>query len=240
MEDKLLIEIWSDIACPYCYIGLHKLQIAIQNLGYENEITIQWHSYELNPSLSKGTSDKTYYDYIAAMHGETVDEVKEEFAPLIKTAKDVDLDFNLDKVVVTNTSDALRLVKLADLHNKATEVEELLFKAYFTEGKCVSDADILISIARTVGICEEEVKSMLDSDKFLLDIQSDVDYANNTLSLEYIPFYRINNNIKIQGAIENFEYMTALEDAYKGWKNGEISSDTEFKGQSCSIDGVCS
>lgn len=240
MDKKLVIEIWSDTACPYCYIGLQKLQKAIQNLGYTDDIAIQWHSYELNPSLNKGLANKTYYEYIADMHGETVDEAKEELLSLIKTAKDVGLNFNLDKVVVTNTSDALRLVKLAKLHNKATEMEELLFKAYFKEGKCVSDTNTLISIAQTVGISDEEAKKMLNSDQFLSDIESDIEYANNTLKLEYIPFYRINHNIKIQGAIDDFEYMTALESAYKEWKNGEISTATEFKGQSCSIDGVCS
>lgn len=76
MKDKLVIEIWSDIACPYCYIGLHKLEKAITTLGYKNEVQLKWHSYELNPDLAKGPANVSLYEHIATLHNEPVEETK--------------------------------------------------------------------------------------------------------------------------------------------------------------------
>ena len=240
MPDKLVIEIWSDIACPYCYIGLHKLRKAIDTLGYTNDIQLKWHSYELNPVLDKAPAKVKFYEYIAKMHNESIEDAKKGFLPLIQSAKEIGLSYNLEDLVITNTSDALRLVKLADEFGLATEAEEALFKAYFTDGKCISDHKLLTGLGIEIGIKEEVIKQMLNSDRFLAEIKSDMEYSEDKLKLEYIPFYRINNKIIIQGAITEDEYTKALESAFKEWKNGVQIDDTEFKGQSCSIDGVCS
>lgn len=236
----MLIEIWSDIACPFCFIGKHKLEKAIETLGLKDEIEIAWRSYELNPNLAKEPLNKSYYEYLAGAHGESVEEAKKGCETLLESAKEVGLNFDLDRVVTTNTSDALRLVKFADESGLANEAEEALFCAYFVEGKCISDRKVLIQIANKIGLPEDEVNRMLDSDKYLAEIDKDISFAEDELKLEYIPFYRINEKHSIQGAIKASEYIEAIDAAYKEWKNGEKMEDMDFRGQSCSIDGVCS
>lgn len=107
------VEIWSDIACPYCYIGKRKFENALAKFPHANEIELVWHSYELNPDLPKRSSGKSYYEYYAEIHQSTVEEAKAYLQELVDLAKEVGLDYHFEKLVVANTSDALRLVKLA-------------------------------------------------------------------------------------------------------------------------------
>lgn len=98
----------------------------------------------------------------------------------------------------------------------------------------------MLDLGTKVGLKESAIQDMLNSDKYLDEIKADIEYSENTLQLQFIPFYRINNKVLIQGAISDDEYIQALKMAYEGWKNGDQIDNTEFKGQSCSIDGVCS
>lgn len=240
---KMKIEIWSDIACPYCYIGKRKLELALDKLPFKDNVELIWHSYELNPSLSTEALNKSYYQYMADMHGSSVEEEKENLQEILDLAKGVGLNYDLDRLVVTNTSSALRLVKLAKKHNLADQAEEVLFKAYFVDGKNISDRSLLLDLASSIGLDTNEVSQMLDSSEYLDEIKQDMEKSENELDLEYIPFYMINKKHIIQGSIELDEYVAVLEKAYADWlENGESDSGTDkdvMFGKSCSIDGVC-
>lgn len=240
--DKMKIEIWSDIACPYCYIGKRKLETALKQFPQADKVQIVWHSYELNPDLPKGSLGISYLSYMAQQHGVDEAEQRKQLDALTALAKSVGLDYNLDALVVTNTSDALRLVKLARRFDLADETEEVLFKAYFTDGKCVSDKDTLIALGMGVGLPKEEIVKMLLSNDFQDEIKEDIRYSENVLDLEYIPFYLINNQEIIQGSLDQSEYLPVLSRAYSYWeKNGPgMVGNNRTNGSACSIDGVCS
>lgn len=239
---KMKIEIWSDIACPYCYIGKRKLENALEQFPHRKSIELVWHSYELDPDLPKKATGQSIYSYYAQKFEMTEAEARESQAQVAKLAKEVGLDYDFDKLVVANTSDALRLVKLANGFNLATEAEEVLFEAYFVKGLDISKHDVIIQLGTSIGLQESDISCMLDSDKYLADIKTDIEYSENELKLEYIPFYVFNNKQIVQGSIPSEEYLKVLGDAYNEWLENGVSSERGdiITGQSCSIDGVCS
>lgn len=240
--EKMKIEIWSDIACPYCYIGKRKLEKALSTYPHAAEIELEWHSYELNPDLPKKAGKVSYYSYIAKLHGNTEAEAREELKDLVDLASSVGLAYNFEKLVVANTSDALRLVKLAKKFNLADQTEEVLFRAYFTEGKDISHRETLISLGTEVGLALNDIESLLDGDEFLSEIEADIRRSEDTLDLEYIPFYLFNNRDVIQGSLADEEYISVLDKAFKDWKANGVSNGKgdRLKGRACSADGVCS
>lgn len=241
--EKMKVEIWSDIACPYCYIGKRRFEKVLAKFRHADEIEIVWHSYELNPDLPKRTFGQPYYEYFAATHHLSVEEVKADLQELVAEAKEVGLDFHFEKLVVANTSDALRLVKLAKKHKLADQAEEVLFKAYFVDGEDISDRATLIRLGTSIGLPENEIATLLDGDEFLVDIEADIQFSEVGFGLEYIPFYLFNGKDIIQGSLAEEEYMEVLNKSYNFWKENGTSKGgggDRRKGRACSPDGTCS
>lgn len=235
------IAIWSDIACPYCYIGKRKLEIALDEFPHKDNIELEWHSYELDPELPKKASDQTIYSYFAKKFNVSEEEARISEGKVAELAKEVGLNYDFDKLIVANTSDALRLVKLANESGLATEAEEILFDAYFVRGLDISNQNVLVQLGTQIGLKEADILSLLSSDKYIADIKKDIEYSENEYDLEYIPFYIFNNKQIVQGSIASEKYLEVLNDAYKEWESGISSGNGEIiSGQSCSIDGVCS
>lgn len=241
--EKMKVEIWSDIACPYCYIGKRKFENALTKFAHSDEVELVWHSYELNPDLPKKALGKSYYEYFAEIHHSTVEEVKADLRELVDLAKSVGLDYHFEKLVITNTSDALRLVKLAKKYKLATEAEEVLFKAYFVDGENISDRATLVRLGTSIGLSEDEIVKLLDGDEFIVDIEADIRYSEDELDLEYIPFYLFNGKDIIQGSLAEEEYIEVLNKSYNFWKENGASKGgggDRHKGRACSPDGTCS
>ncbi len=238
---KMKIAIWSDIACPYCYIGKRKLEIALDQFPHKDNIELEWHSYELDPELPKKASDQTIYSYFAKKFDMSEGEARISEGKVAELAKEVGLNYDFDKLIVANTSDALRLVKLANESGLATEAEEILFDAYFVKGLDISNQNVLVQLGTQIGLKEADILSLLSSDKYIADIKKDIEYSENEYDLEYIPFYIFNNKQIVQGSIASEKYLEVLNEAYKEWESGISSGNGEvISGQSCSIDGVCS
>lgn len=236
------IEIWSDIACPYCYIGKRKLENALLKFPHADEIELEWHSYELNPNLPKVALQESYYSYFAKMHQYTEDDARKDLQQMVDLAASVGLAYNFNDLVVANTSNALRLVKLAKKVGLADQTEEVLFKAYFVEGKDISDRGVLLALGQEVGLSATEISDMLDSDIYLSDIKEDIRHSEDDLQLEYIPFYLFNNKDVIQGSLSEDEYLSVIQKSYDDWKLNGISKEKgkRLNGRACSADGVCS
>ncbi|WP_236263819.1 DsbA family protein [Dysgonomonas sp. Marseille-P4677] len=236
------IEIWSDIACPYCYIGKRKMEAALDQFAHKDKVELVWHSYELDPSLPKEALESKIYEYFSIKYKMSYNEAHENMENVTKLAKEVGLDYNFDNLIVANTSDALRLVKLAKEFNLATEAEEILFDAYFVKGEDISDRETLIKLGTAIGLKENSILKILDSDLYKNEIVKDVEFSENELNLQYIPFYLFNNKQIVQGSIPEGDYLKVLTEAYAEWEQKGISQERGdiISGQSCSIDGVCS
>lgn len=229
--EKMKIDIWADIACPYCYIGKKKMDAALHKFPHADQVELIWHSYELNPDLKKeplGVSALKYYE-----------DKQETLKELYHLSEETGIQFDFEKLVVTSTSDALRTIKLAQKYNLAAETLDAFFLAYFTEGKCISDREVIREIANKVGLPVEEVMTLLDGDDFLFELTDDIRYSEDHLELEYIPFYLFNNKSIIQGSIPSKIYLETLEKSFADWTKNGVSTqiDESMKGNGCSIDG---
>lgn len=233
--EKMKIEIWSDIACPYCYIGKRKLEEALKTFPHSDQIELVWNSYELDPSLPKIPLNTNQQEQNRGSH-------KGGSKGIMALAEGVGLEYNYDKLIGTNTSDALRLVKLAKKYNLADQAEEVLFKAYFTDGKNISDKQTLIELGEGIGLTKQAIVDMLNSDEYLEDIVKDIRYSEDILDLQFIPFYLFNNKLVIQGSLAEEDYLDALTKSFEDWKQNGISKHVGERkdGRGCSPDGTCS
>lgn len=238
--DKMKIEIWSDIACPFCYISKRKLEMALDKFENKNQVELIWHSYQLDPSLPQKPLGISMYEHFSKAYNVSLAEAIEHEKGVIETAKSVGLNYDFDNLVITNTGNALRLVKLAAESGLATQAEEVLFEAYFIKAMDIGLRENLIKLGEKIGLKKSDIEAMLDSNKYWNKIAEDIKYADNELKLEYIPFYRLNNNQIIQGSIEVEDYLKTLRQAFSAWQKGTVSDSDIITGQSCSIDGVCS
>ncbi len=238
---KMQIEIWSDIACPYCYIGMKKLESALADFPYKENIELVWRSFELSPELPKKAIEKSYYQYLSDTYSVTLDRARAMTHKTVQEAAKVGLVLDYEKLVVANTFDALRMVKLAARIDKATEMEDVLYEAYFTEGKDVSNQAVLLFLGEKVGLSKEEISRMLHSEELVEEVESDISIAEK-LNINYVPFYRLNGKHFVEGSIQVEEYIRVLSNAYAEWsgkQSGEDASGETIQGQSCTIDGIC-
>ena len=128
------VEIWSDVMCPFCYIGKRRFEAALLKFEHKDEVEIIWKSFQLNPHM-KTDPEKNINQYLAEIKGWTLDQAESMNERVTQMAKAEGLHYDFDKAIVANSFDAHRLIQLAKTHNKGDEAEERLFKAYFSEGK---------------------------------------------------------------------------------------------------------
>lgn len=191
------IEIWSDYACPYCYIGKVRLEKAIKKLGYENHINIVMRSFELDTNASREVVSTTL-DRFSKKYGLTKEMGKQRIDSITKMAVEEGIDFKYISTRYTNTFDAHRLTKLAESKGKQ-EIVEKLFQAYFTENLELSNVDVLVDVGVQVGLDKDEIMQMLSSDAFVKEVREDELEANKQ-GIHGVPYILVNNTYTISGA----------------------------------------
>lgn len=208
---KMIVEVWSDVVCPFCYIGKRKLEKALSLLENNKQFEIVWHSYQLYPNV-KTQADKTIYEFMAEKHGITAEQIKEEYCFINDMAAEVGLKYQLDKAPLVNTLNAHRLLQIAKRQGKANETEELLFKTYFIENKNIDDTNILKDIAEKAGITASNFESELLSLANDEGIDSDI-YQSKQIGVRGVPYFLINNKISISGAQDISVFLDGLKKA---------------------------
>ena len=228
------IEIWSDIMCPFCYIGKRQLETALEQFP-DNEFEIEWKSFQLDPSITP-QPDKDVYTYLAERKGMTVEQSKEMHKGVAERAKSVGLDYNFDKAVISNSLNAHRIIQLAKTKNIGDRMEEIFFKAYFTDGQDLNNGQTLIKLGTQAGLEENEIREVLESDTlFLKEVESDIKEAGE-IGVQGVPFFVFDRKYAVSGAqpVETFE--NALQQTYKE----TVSPFKDLSGQngaSCDADG---
>ncbi len=197
------IEIWSDVVCPFCYIGKRHLEKALEQLP-ELDIDITWKSFELDPNAPV-ESDLDIYDTLAKKYGRDRNWAKQMNANMVQMASKAGLEYNMDKVKPTNSFNAHQLIHLAKETGKQDEMKEALFSAYFVEGKLIGKNDVLTDIATNVGLEEDRVLEILKENIFSSNVMKDVERAHR-LGIQGVPFFYINEKYGLSGAqpIETF------------------------------------
>ena len=210
------IEIWSDIACPFCYIGKRKIENAIQRLPQAEEIVVEWKSFQLNPSLQTDPNQNTL-SYLAETKGWTMEQTVQMTAKVTAMGKEEGLNFNFQKTAVANTKRSHRLLHLAKGYNCQNELKEQLFKVYFEEGKNIDDLETLLHCAEQAGIPRAEAKSVLDLHAFEEEIDQDV-YESRLIGVQGVPFFVFDRKYGISGAQPDEVFDQTLQQALQEFK----------------------
>ncbi len=207
------VEIWSDVMCPFCYIGKRKFEAALEQFDGKENVTIEWKSYQLNPDLKK-QADKNLNQYLAEIKGWTIEKAIESNTRVTEIAKEVGLDYHLDKAIVANSFDAHRLSHLAKETGLQDKVEELLFSAYFIEGKDTSDHAVLKAIGIAAGCDADEVETMLSGNQFAEEVENDIEEAQH-IGVRGVPFFVVDRKYAISGAQPVDLFLKTLKSATK-------------------------
>jgi len=230
------IEIWSDVMCPFCYIGKNNFEKALEKLPFKDKVNVEWKSFQLDPTLSPDET-KTTFEYFKEKKGFPEAQAKQMIGQVAAMGKTAGIDFNFEKALITNTFSAHKLLHLAEKNNVADKMEEALFIAHFIEGKNVGDSETLIAIAGSLGIDKSEAEEVLTSEKYNDDVQKDFSEARNH-GISGVPFFILNGKYSVSGAQPVEFFVNALQQTYdetvsplKDLSSGENSCDTD----GCSI-----
>jgi predicted DsbA family dithiol-disulfide isomerase len=229
------IDIWSDIMCPFCYIGKRKLESALQQFEHKDEVAISWHSFQLDKDMTPQPG-KNIYQYLAERKGQSLEWSVKVHDQMTQTAKAEGLAYNFDKAVIANSFDAHRLIQLAKKHGLGGAAEEALFKAYFTDGRDISDHNTLMQIGIETGLRVVEIGEMLNSDAYAADVKNDLRQAQE-LGINGVPFFVFDNKYAISGAQPVAVFRDGLQQAWAEYEKGNTVINEQ--GDICTPGGVC-
>ncbi|MEO5711378.1 MAG: DsbA family oxidoreductase [Nocardioidaceae bacterium] len=210
------VEIWSDVVCPWCYIGKRRFEAALARFAHRDDIEVEWRSFQLDPStesVSVAGEGPGHAAVIAAKYGMPLPQAQEAIASMTQAAAGEGLDFHLDRSLRSNTFDAHRLIHLAAEHGIQDAAKERFMRAYFTEGEPVGDRDALVRLAVDVGLERDEVERLLDGDQHADAVRSDVAEARS-LGITGVPFFVVDRKYGVSGAQPADQLLAVLERAW--------------------------
>jgi predicted DsbA family dithiol-disulfide isomerase len=237
------VEIWSDVVCPWCYVGKRQFEEALSRFAHSGQVSVEWRSFELDPA-SPARVGLPMTTILQRKYGMTEQQAEDANAKMTTLAASVGLDYRLDQVQVGNTFDAHRLIHLAATHGLGDAMKERLFAAYFTEGESPSDHVTLARLAVEIGLDKEDVVATLESDSFAVEVRNDEKRASS-LGVTGVPFFVIDAAYGVSGAQPADVLVGALETAWVAShpitmvEGATTSSGSDPQAGSCD-DGSCS
>lgn len=237
---KMKIEVWTDIMCPYCYLGKIHYEKALRQFDHADEVELEWKAFQLNPDLPDNGNGIPVKEYLSGIIGYSEESIENMYNSLRILSEEAGVVFNLTNAIAANTRDAHRLIKMAAKKGMDSFVLGRLSKAYFEEAKDYSDRDLLVSIGKEAGLEESEIIDMLNSDEYKYDIKQDMQEAGN-LGFDTVPTFLMDRRQAIVGSEPVSLFLDVLNKTYNNWKNhSDLDIKTEvLKGKSCSVDGTC-
>ncbi|MNI39778.1 DSBA-like thioredoxin domain protein [compost metagenome] len=192
------IDVWSDFACPFCYIGKRRLEHALSQFADRDQVEVVFRSFQLDPNARTDES-RDIHEILAGKYGMTREKAVAMNEQLAEQARGVGLQFNFDTLVPTNTLDGHRLNHYAATKGKEKALTERLLKAYFTDSVNIGDRKVLVSLAAEAGLDAAEVTAVLESDAYTAEVEQDIDAAQ-ALNVTGVPFFVFNNKYAVSGA----------------------------------------
>ncbi len=209
MSDVLKVDIWSDIACPWCYIGKRKFEAGVAEFG--EQVDVEYHSYELAPDTPEEVEGSALQSFVERK-GIPLEQAKEMFDRVIGVAKKVGLDYDYDSLQSTNTVRAHELLHYAKAHGRQVDMKERLLRAFFVEGRHVGRVNDLADLAAEIGLDREDAVRALTSREFLPAVDAD-----KALAAEYgiqgVPFFVIEGKYGVSGAQDATVFTEVLQRA---------------------------
>lgn len=207
------IKYWSDIACPFCYIGSNRMKKAMKEVGIYDDTELEFKSFELNPETPKVTNEG-YINHFTFGNKALEPQARKQMDYIESMAHADGLPMDISKVIPTNTMDAHRLIKLAETKKDPALTERVIqrfYQVYFVSGTSIADHDVLAKAATEAGLSKDEVEEVLSSDKYYDDVRRDEEEAGQ-LGIHAAPFFVINNRYAISGAQPYEVFVKALKE----------------------------
>lgn len=214
------VDIWSDVRCPFCYIGKRKFEMALEKFAHKDEVEVEWHSFELDPNMVTKPGVNAI-DYLAQIKGQPREWAVEMNQRVTDTAAEVGLTFNMESGVVANSFNAHRLIQLAKSNGLGNEIEEKLFVDYFTAGKNIDDHLVLIEAGVSVGLDRLAIEMMLNGDSFTDEVRMDQKVAQQ-IGIQGVPFFVFNQQLAVSGAQPPETFLGAMEQAWTKQKIADV------------------
>jgi predicted DsbA family dithiol-disulfide isomerase len=225
------VEIWSDVACPWCYVGKRRFEQALARFPHPVEVT--WRSFELDPSAS-GAKDGSYAERLATKYGFTLAKAQEVLDGMTATAAAEGLAFHFDRAQAGSTFDAHRLLHLAAEHGLQDALKERLLLAYFSEGRAVHDPATLVRLAAEVGLDETEAAEVLATGRYAEQVRADQAEAT-ALGVTGVPFFVLDRRYGVSGAQSPEVLLQALEQAWTSQPLDVVGTGDACDGDACAV-----
>lgn len=199
--------------CPFCYIGKRQLETALKQFP-DKDVEIEWKSFQLDPTIT-AQPDLDVYTFLAERKGMSLEQSKEMHKAVAERAKSVGLDYNFDKAVISNSLNAHRIIQLAKTKGLGDQMEEIFFKAYFTNGEDLNNGLTLIKLGVQAGLAENEIREVLESDNlFLKEVESDIKEAGE-IGVQGVPFFVFDRKYAVSGAQPVETFVKTIQEVLK-------------------------
>jgi predicted DsbA family dithiol-disulfide isomerase len=208
----LTVDIWSDVVCPWCYLGKRRFEAALERFEHRDDVTVRWHSFELDTDAPQ-SNDEPAAERLARKYGMTVEEAEAKHAQMTEMGAAEGLEFRYDLSRSGNTFDAHRLIQLAGEHDLQDAVKERLLRAYFTEGEPIGDPERLVALVTEAGLDTDEARAVLDGDAYAEAVREDEQIAHQ-IGIHGVPFFVIGRRFGVSGAQPADALLGALERAW--------------------------
>ncbi|MBW5447222.1 thioredoxin domain-containing protein [Cohnella sp. CFH 77786] len=231
------IEVWSDYACPFCYIGKQRLEAALDRFAHKDDVEIVYRSFELDPHAPKDVNHDVH-DMLSAKYGMSRQQAIAMNEKVGLQAKEVGLEFQFDTLILTNTFDAHRLAQYAAKQGKMDRTARELFQAYFTDSRHLGDHETLAELAVKVGLDRDEVLKMLAGTDYSAEVRADEEEAKR-LGVRGVPYFVIDRKYAVSGAQPAEMFLHALETAWKESRPLTVLNEagSESEKTACTEDG---
>jgi predicted DsbA family dithiol-disulfide isomerase len=226
------VEIWSDIACPWCYVGKRRFEAALAAFEHRDEVTVTWRSFELDPAAppERAVDGATH---LAEKYGTSREQAVAMQQRMTDVASGEGLEFRFGIARAGNTFDAHRLIHLAAAHGAQDAMKERLMRAYLTEGEPIGDQEALARIAVDAGLPEDEVRELLAGDRFGAEVRDDERTAAQ-FGIHAVPFFVVDRAIGASGAQPSEVFAELLR---RGWEARSSEIPVVAGGEACGPDG---
>ena len=209
----LTVEIWSDVVCPWCYVGKRRFEHALEQFAHRDQVELTWRSFQLDPSAPPERAHSSA-EHLAAKYGMSVEQAQETNAQMTELAAGEGLEYHLDRTRGGNSFDAHRLIHLAAAHGRQDEMKERLMRAYFTEGEPLGDTDILVRLAADVGVDEQQARAALEGEAYADAVHADEELAAR-IGIRGVPFFVLDRRYGVSGAQPAELLLQALDQAWE-------------------------